>query len=406
MYNRISQSDPQPDGPYDNSLDIESADSRLDRGRSRHREGTPRFEKMAGRKLSQINVLEQTYDDPPPPSVIRSYRESKSRMTQPLPSLYSQVSRPRDSLHFPLPLSPTSPTSPSAATNFPVISRSESPQMLPTTPDSFLSRAFLPHTDASHSAEALSGAGGATSTQSHRSQIRLASEPIPVTNDVPSHAPAVIQPPLHRERADFEGHGFSTVEVIDLSDSQHASSRSKSRRHDATARHSSGSRSHRRSRGRRESEPLPLLAHETIPMPMAMPKPPRVRRDQIVLPAPLAPIAGPSRPRPYATSPQEMSPPHQSLPDRSVPVLSPVEPRSLSPRSDHPPTPSDPRVRALRRHGATKVNRSRYTDSFVTNQGHLSPSRRLSAPGDTSTAMPLLGERPAASLVPYDHGTS
>ena len=106
----------------------------------------------------------------------------------------------------------------------------------------------------------------------------------------------------------------------------------------------------------------------------SMPKPPRLRRDQIVMPTPLAPTAEPTG--------RTVHPPVEA-----VPLV--ISPTSLANPSSGdlttPLPPPNPRVHALRRQGASRNNTRRHTHGFVQEPQRRTTDRRLSAPIESST---------------------
>ncbi|KAI0343392.1 DUF300-domain-containing protein [Trametopsis cervina] len=262
----------------------------------------------SGKRLVDIDVRSQTYDDLPPPSSIRRYRESKmgpspAEVSPPLLSTaFSHRSPPAVLSSFAV---PTSIDKPPAVSNPQLMSLSRpalstSPSD-PNRPDSFLGRVFPPMSDASNSAENLTPAG--TSSQSHRTQVRLTPGPElvpttkhkavtrkPVRYDAPTTPPAIFVnaqieaapmmqagPPERNRAAGFEAHHWpppqSSPPGIPIS-------------------------------------PMPAYPSHDLPPPPHNRYIPR--RDQIVLPAPLASAAD-SR-----SSPRDRTQSHQAqpLPDR------------------------------------------------------------------------------------------
>lgn len=144
-------------------------------------------------RLASVEVSTQAYDDLPPTSVIRSYRESRTRTPQ------NDVAQPL--LHEAPCNSSTvfSPIQHHAATNStelegvpraplttvyelgasPVNSATSLPSRSSRT-DSFLGRAFAAQSDGSFSTDSLTA--GATSNQSHHANVRLTVGPEPVAS--------------------------------------------------------------------------------------------------------------------------------------------------------------------------------------------------------------------------------
>lgn len=148
------------------------------------------------RKTKAVDPRQHYYEDPPPPSAIRSYRESKAkRKTTEPATTYSVLDQP-DSEEHPIP-NAFQPPRHRAQSDVRMLSPSPTVSSQPPTPssnysDSFLGRAFMNHSDASHSAEALS----ATSTsRSYQSRVPLAGNPtMPGTVVVPN-MPRLAPPP-------------------------------------------------------------------------------------------------------------------------------------------------------------------------------------------------------------------
>ena len=313
------------------------------------------------------------YDDPPPPSVIRSYRESRSKKSSNTPqSLVGQSDESSASNAFqPQPHQP--PSSLQASTPRPV-STSQPPTTSSNYTDSFLGRAFVTHSDASLSAEALS-----STSQTHVNHVQLAGRPMIagdlILPNMPHRAPPPNSPSFSVARSlspvvspssrpdSFLARAFPT-DRSDVSQSSEALSFAgpSSQSHDSKVRLSGhpqvvesgkvssaspqvvqvperpshGIINSTRSRRRSAAEWSPgvqqpdllhtRLSEKQRSLPTARPSfspqqttarspstlPPaksRLRRDQIVIPAPLAPNTSSSGPSyGYASSPSPLEP--------------------------------------------------------------------------------------------------
>ncbi|KAJ3535373.1 hypothetical protein NM688_g6987 [Phlebia brevispora] len=385
---RLSQSEHPPEPSTSTGL------TDVDRGRPRQR---PReFRRMAGRKLSQVDTLDETYDDPPPSSAIRTYRESKSRKSRSSPAPDKTSASPETSplLHtvFSGPVSPISlprPAEISAAPPSP-------PPLSLASSDSLLARVFSPGTETSHSNNTEILTAGATSSQSHRSRLQLSAEPVLVPRTILTQSPVILPAPAPRRHTLGMTHDVPRTAdpgpSIDLSDSPPRPSRSHHRDsafYSKSTSRSSRSRPHHLSgRGDMVADP-----HQST----SVPKPSRLRRDQIVLPAPLAPSATRRTPR-HSEYPQDrlsLSPPTrmpQSLGDHAAKRASrrATLPAELDPSRDLPAAaPYSPTEGAsahpLRRHGATRGKGRRYTDTSLQpplRQDSISPTRKPATPID------------------------
>lgn len=343
------------------------------------------------------------YDDPPPPSVIRSYRESKSRRASAPPPLQpTELGVRANSFQPPqqrrvqmptLSLPPSVPTS-----------------SQPTTPssnysDSFLARAFPNRSDASQSNEALSAVG---SSQSHETSVPLAGRALVVGSEVSPSRPTIVSPmprpvsqvasasSLHSDsflarafpqRSDASNSGEALPSIPPSSRSHESRVRLSGRpaalpsrevapanpqfAHPRTGRQdvrayevspSSSSKPTERSRqhrSRRTSVAVvdldahipyvqPQASASASPPPVQSAVKPRLRRDQIVLPAPLAPAASRQR-----TTPETLPSPSSPSPT-SPPTLAASSPLRRSHHSNHrrysqSAAPHAPRDRASRR---------------------------------------------------------
>lgn len=277
MYNRLSQSEPVP--PPEPPLDIPF---RVERPPPRRQS-----RRKSSKRLTSIDLASQTYEDPPPPSAIRKYRESRTR------SLHSDAVEPL--LYEAFPDHPvvssreppqTSNRAPEAEVRRPPLatvremglSPLQSFTSLPSSrTDSFLGRAFAAQSDVSYSTD--NDTAGATSNQSHRSQVRLTVGPEPVPNStrhpvtrkpVRYSAPAV-PPAIFMDARIQEASVPSVQSEVSASQVAGPSMPPPHRRHtaewDRVARDNT-------------TRELPALAQSRPYVP---------RRDQIVLPAPLAP---------------------------------------------------------------------------------------------------------------------
>ncbi|KAF7798182.1 hypothetical protein EIP86_009399 [Pleurotus ostreatoroseus] len=358
VYARLSHSD-RPEGPIN-----QPAAEDLERGRSQHRQQRE-FRRMTGRKLSQIEAQNETYDDPPPPSVIRSYRESKSRKTSTV-------------------ITDSSPFSPTQGFSLPVETPCTpvSPMSVAESSDSFLARAFSPGTDASRSTVALTG--GATSTQSHRSRVHLSAAPSLIPKNVASHSPVITRQPHPVPKHTSRRHAVELTRTperaaaIDLSEDLPLR-QTRSHRRDSAIH--GGSPRHHTARPRLDHRAHHNPGHTAAQRDVSMSKPPRLRRDQIVLPAPLAPSA--QLPLSNATHPDyrsslgSLSPSTPPLPRRdhldtrlSPLQLTPPPHRFSSPEAgiadvDAFGDPSADHAPPLRRNGATRHKGRRYTDTSL-----------------------------------------
>ncbi|OBZ74228.1 hypothetical protein A0H81_05950 [Grifola frondosa] len=186
MYSRISQSGPD--------LDVDQEVHRMSRASRRRSVSRRRFGDIDPRsKPSMYDVREHDYEDPPPPSAIRTYRESQRRkagieerplLSKPKAPLISATFNPDAMLDFvprPVPYRPVSPAHTSSPHDLllPSMNLHISPPFpAPLTdsdhPDSFLGRAFANAEGPSSSSERLTTE---PSSQSHYTQVRLASQP-------------------------------------------------------------------------------------------------------------------------------------------------------------------------------------------------------------------------------------
>ncbi|KAI0782995.1 organic solute transporter Ostalpha-domain-containing protein [Abortiporus biennis] len=372
IYGRLSQSDQDHD-------DVEDQDYLVVPTNELPSPPPPRISGRKSRRVSDFSPVpeNETYEDLPPPSVIRSYRES--RRSDP-----KRGNQPQSTLSIPDPLSPpllpmigpslSHPTSAdhlaSLATNSPPSGKRQGvkrkappvqdlsvppiaiipshnllsvPPMSPAaaSDDSFLARAFAPISDASHSAEALS----VPSSQSHSARRIIgtgsivASEPMLMTPNYESGAhrsherivelvpgPETCQPrpvttqqlqPQSSNKDSFQFTGRSTNVLTSTlpPPEQPKSSRLSHKRDSAGVYH---------------ERPPNNVAHNislfpdlpSVPQPerihISPPQATRLRREHITFPTPLAPSAPSSE---------------QTLRPRDSISLSPASPTHASPRS-------------------------------------------------------------------------
>ncbi|KAI0674597.1 organic solute transporter Ostalpha-domain-containing protein [Trametes maxima] len=196
MYNRLSQSGPDPEtehlppnGPpnsFPNPLRRPSA--------HRHSKDIPT---RAGATPLMYDVQEDDYNDPPPPSAIRTYRESKNKRggikrKQPpalepplLSASFADIPSPLSSpdvggtgvpttQYLPVSVQPPSLAQPAPTTPAPTPSVS-TPGTESVQADSFLERAFAASVEPSSSVEVLST--GPSSSQSHHTHVKLGPHP-------------------------------------------------------------------------------------------------------------------------------------------------------------------------------------------------------------------------------------
>lgn len=330
IYNRLSQSEPLEEPPL--STDVLPVVAERPVAERRPPSFNPR--KM---DKAKVDPRQQLYDDPPPPSVIRSYRESKSRqhssrVAHAAPDQNTVIleafgpPRRRDTAPAPPHSVPSAESTPSSRR-----------QSLPPTPsskrsDSFLGRAFPDYSDVSpFSSTSLLPS---PSTASHDSRIRLSSRPHVVgTAEVPSATPQVVHP--YRQPNTPAPEDFSRAwHVAHVRDAPRPAAPSQRGHED----------------GQRRTLPPSLVAGARPPAAPSdsrrQPAPivkSRLRRDQIVLPAPLAPSAHPSappRPTPFAVGPP---------PDPSAASELQRSRHSNQRRQSYGPSEQSPRSRASRR---------------------------------------------------------
>ncbi|KAH9927392.1 organic solute transporter Ostalpha-domain-containing protein [Amylocystis lapponica] len=288
VYARVSGSDQN-----DNPAEEKYTPSPERKSRSRHRP----------KDIGSVPLLhdrpQDDYEDPPPPSAIRSYRESRSRKVSAnsKTSAASQTVQPPPLLTaFVLPDPPrivqrTLGSVGGDAQDTPITS----PVTLSSRSDSFLGRAFSNRISSASSTEVIST--GPSSSQSHRTQVRLTREAQPVTTGINlARSPTMMQTPqpfVPESSSAFPGPLPRVPEVVremELTEvpeepgrSQSSHIRQSAQHHIANSRSSRGDESsvpglRRASRNVKHSTPSPLNRYTP-------------RRDEIVLPAPLAPIA-------------------------------------------------------------------------------------------------------------------
>ncbi|KAI0090503.1 organic solute transporter Ostalpha-domain-containing protein [Irpex rosettiformis] len=325
VYNRLSQTEPAPElNPI------------VDRP-----VGPP---SKRAQHLSTVDLSSEKYDDPPPPSSIRKYQESR---TKPTPQAIS---------------SPTSQLPPTTRTPRPrlIISRLtsavpiQSATSLPSVssrPNSFLAGVFSPISDASNSTEALSG--GATSSQSHRTQVQLTIGPSIVPSAQPkaikrkpvrySPPPAPFALPWNARIEELEEEPFIPERLYD--DHPRGTSR---------PRHiSQVDRSTEVKQGHGYPSPAPSPPRRHVP-----------RRDQIVLPAPLAPP-----PPSLSTSPPGLPVRHSPTPPRPPQK----DPRRESPSPSHRPPQPTSSPDQLGGGGHKRLRRSKHADLRAQNHTFTQP---------------------------------
>ncbi|TCD62535.1 hypothetical protein EIP91_006762 [Steccherinum ochraceum] len=348
-----------------------------------------------------MDSVPQDFEDPPPPSVIRSYRRSPDRAVA-HPELTAPVIDVTAPLFIPQPptsaelASPQIPPAPPR--NF---KRKPPSQVLPSSSsdtkllvptarphvhrvDSLLGRVF-PASDASHSARS-----GPTSSHSHQSAVRLGgAAAVEVSGTVTAQAPLLVDPGAAKLQSQerlveipqpaFPPSLSSPAYVGNTS--APSGPRSKKRRsshiRDSAQYQEPGQRKLPSPQGRPRSgsgSTDPDLRRSsrvsTIPRTAHPADPHSQRRERIVLPSPLAPVAIPSSPPrgAFDSAPLTMSPTALSSP-----------PRSPHDHSDNTVQPAQ-----LRR---STYNAKRY--SYGQGQGSRSSrdraERRVSAPPEGGT---------------------
>lgn len=368
VYNRLSQTVSDPDPDHEQGL-VPPPVPRKPSSRRRSRRQRP--------SIKASETVLQDYNDPPPPSVIQTYRQSIAQAASgstpgihvveasfqpepPLPSLppLPSVSRPQDlsPSHLSPPQSPRrSPRRKAAPRPFslpPDDAIMPSPLLSPVTTsdrtDSFLARAFPDVSDISCSVDGITT--GPPSSQSHRSNVRLGGDRSVVANGVVvAQAPVVIQLPqlasferlVEMPHSPLQPQPASIESNSPRRRSDPSKTRRSSHRRDSALHHSPEQSS---SPGRwAELPPIPPISPMTPLSPVLPPpsKPYVPRRDQIVLPARLAPpTAGPSRPREDAN---RGTPHHSILP--SPPPGLPSAQYALTPKISSPISPPEPSER-------------------------------------------------------------
>ncbi|KAH8087877.1 organic solute transporter Ostalpha-domain-containing protein [Cristinia sonorae] len=398
---------------------------------------------------------QQDFEDPPPPSVIRTYRGTRDRRSvvdqfpvpPPVEHVVSQafIRQATSPESEPRPLPPSSPPRnlkrkpPPQLTPMPMSNLTTYPLLSSTaiTPsqsqsdyaDSLLNRVF-PVSDASHSIEALRS--GPTSTQSHHSGVRLGGTGVVnVTGTVVAQAPVVVRPGSSHMNSQERIVEVPGQLVPAISPSLDSSTTIVAPNIPPQYQEPGPSRLPRAA-GVQEAQPELRRSSRVPTSRTSYPLDPHAaRRDRVVLPAPLAPVATSSvspprnrdQPFQYTSSPVSISPPssnafppaHQrgrhSLPSPSSPphpasfipaprpsgsgsmfppsspIVTPLSPRSPppqpalhSPRSPRLPVTatSPPSSPPPLRRGTQNVKRYSY------GQGDVSPRererRRISSP--------------------------
>ncbi|GJE91499.1 organic solute transporter Ostalpha-domain-containing protein [Phanerochaete sordida] len=352
IYNRLSQSEPLEDrSPTIDSLPYVPEKSPTDQQRLSYKPRPRRVDNAA------FDPRQHLYDDPPPPSAIRSYRESKSSRKR--SECQDAASGP---VHNPVVLNafgashirsvpparpPSAPSAPSA--NSTPYSRRQS---LPPTPstnrsDSFFHRAFPDYPDTSpfSATTSLPSPSGA----SHDSRVRLANRPRAVgTSEVLSAVPQVVHP--------YDPSGPAPADVTSAWPVAHVRDVAR------LPGPSSGHYVREQQYAPPPSAHPPLSSPPGVTLPSPRPLPvvkSRLRRDQIVLPTPLAPDSYPSA---------------SALPGRYPSAPAHAERPNFAIRP--PPDPSAPSQLRRSRHGNQR--RHSYATSEQQPRGHA--SRRISFP--------------------------
>lgn len=300
IYSRLSQSE----APGDRPIDVDRLIFVTEKPPIGEPNRAYKTRKVDSR--TTVDPRQQLYDDPPPPSVIRSYRESKSKrrradqsVVQPAhrqgyEPVVSEVFGPSRHLEPPPAHRESSPAhrepspahrEPSPAPSPSLPSANSTPysrrQSLPSTnrSDSFLGRAFPDYSDLSPFSATTSLPS--PSSNSHESRVRLSGRPVAVgTAEVAYATPRVVHPyvdpgklsaPVDVARAWHVAHVRDVARQSDSSNARYPTTQT--------------------------SQPPPV-AHAspstdtTTPRSAPMVKS-HLRRDQIVMPAPLAPAASP-----------------------------------------------------------------------------------------------------------------
>lgn len=229
------------------------------------------------RRLAAVDLSSQTYDDPPPSSSIKKYRESKSMSTSPNAAQPSSSSSapPHPSrlvTAFHLPGRDKRPQSDELPGATPMQLDTSLPSVSDLT-DSVLGRVFPLSSNVSHSTEALTGA---TSSQSHRTQVRLTSGPEMLPNS--SGHRSVKRKPVRYHAPDAP---FVLPMSARIDEEEQISVLRSS---DGNIRRKQAARREDRGKG---TDTVSISARTGIPLP----KRHIPRRDQIVLPPPLAPAS-------------------------------------------------------------------------------------------------------------------
>ncbi|KAI0685934.1 organic solute transporter Ostalpha-domain-containing protein [Cytidiella melzeri] len=316
-YNRISHSEPTATStPMPETLHpIEERPNGL------------RSTRAPAKGLSSIDLMAQTYDDPPPPTSIRKYRETKSRTpndnaTKPLlsPSLSQFPPTPATSM-FPRPSNEVRRpgTETCQDTNIAPMQSVASLPSVSSRTDSFLGRAFPPNSDASRSTEVI--VGGDVSSQSHHAHLQLVS--------VPEVVPGIEHKAIKRKPVRYS--------APPVPSSLPMAARIEENPVAVVAKLQSPGHRNKEANwtmSQRSYTPDRVVEENRAPMynspPLSSPNRYVPRRDQIVLPALLAPVASSSSPSP---PPPGLSSPRQPAPRNRSEGPSHISPRHLGPSS-------------------------------------------------------------------------
>lgn len=195
MYNRLSQSG--PDAPAEaNPPPVRRSSSRQ---RSKGATG------KVGTAPLMADVQEDDYNDPPPPSAIRTYRESRIKQSKrkPPPTLDppllftsfgdipSPLSSPDARNDTRMNVPPTHSQLLDASSLQPLLT---SPSTQSVQADSFLDRAFAASVEPGSSAEVLTAA---SSSQSHHTHVKLGATPLVATRVKPQpRTPVAVNSPV------------------------------------------------------------------------------------------------------------------------------------------------------------------------------------------------------------------
>ncbi|KAI0757410.1 organic solute transporter Ostalpha-domain-containing protein [Daedaleopsis nitida] len=220
IYNRLSQSGPD--------LEIEVSSPPTHNGAYPRRRSTSRRRSrdVTGKVAPLMaDVQEDDYNDPPPPSAIRTYRESRNKKSRNQGARHKSLPTMEPPLLFtsfgdiPSPLSSPDArnepcmTIPSALTQ--AQPRMSQPLLSPSAQslqaDSFLDRAFAASVEPGSSVDMLPS--GSTSSQSHHDHVRLVSGPVIDTKaKVLPKTPVIVDPLVPGpSSADLSGMGPSSA---------------------------------------------------------------------------------------------------------------------------------------------------------------------------------------------------